>query len=61
MVSKAFFIRNREVEEDHVIYIDGHLKEKQPANVHVSNFEIFSKTFNLKTKEAHIYPGKLWI
>ena len=55
----GFFIRNTEVEEDHAIYLGGHPKEKQPANVDVSNFEIFSKTFDLKTKEAQILPWEI--
>ena len=56
---RGFFIRNTEVEEDHAIYLGGHPKEKQPANVEVSNFEIFSKTFDLKTKEAQILPWEI--
>ena len=30
---QGFFMRNKEVEEDHVIYLGGHPLEKQPANV----------------------------
>ena len=56
---RGFFIRNTEVEKDHAIYLGGHPKEKQPANVEVSNFEIFSKTFDLKTKEAQILPWEI--
>ena len=59
MDNEFFFVKKKEVEEDHLIYLGGHPKEKLSANVYVSNFEIYSKTFNLKTKEARILPWEI--
>ena len=43
-----FFVRNKEKKIDYDIFLGGHPKEKEPSNVYLSNFEIYSNMAYLK-------------
>ena len=47
------FIRNKDKMIEYDLYLGGHPEEKEPANVYLSNFEIYSKMFNVGDKQSY--------
>ena len=46
---KGFFIKQSEEIEENILFIGGHPDEKRPANVYITNFEIYGRGYQEKT------------
>ena len=56
---KGFFNKKSEREMDHILFLGGHPEEKRSADVFISNFEIYSKTYNMETKPDYLLPKEI--
>ena len=56
---KEFFDKKDEEEMEHALFLGGHPDEKRSADVYISNFEIYSKSYDMKTEPNYILPEEI--
>ena len=56
---RGFFDKKDEEEMEHALFLGGHPDEKRSADVYISNFEIYSKSYDMKTEPNYILPEEI--
>ena len=56
---KGFFDKKDEEEMEHALFLGGHPDEKRSADVYISNFEIYSKSYDMETEPNYILPEEI--